>query len=235
MATATAEINPQVTTIRGRLSWPNFTYAQALKQNTTSTYPKKEEDVKPSFNLLLSQAQADKLVSFIKDTFLPWCVQNEKDGAKSALTAGQVKKMTRALDEADWETEGVLGLINKVHEKTAELAPEAVMSVKVNGFKGSDLELKAVVKAEDELRNPTEDLIIPARGLILPIGDTTHELYPGSMVAAQINMFAFVSAGNPGITASTSTAIFVGHAERFGGGGTLDEDDIFMAMEDIDA
>lgn len=223
-----SEKNPQEITVRGRLSWPTWTYAEALKRNPKSKFPKPDDEVKPSFSLLLGEAHAEKLVNHLKDVFLPWCLEQEKAGAKSALTAAQVKKVTRILDEADWETDGVFGLIKAVHEKSRDLAPEAVLELKVNGFKKRDIELKAVVKDESQLANPTDDLIIPARGLILPVEDTKLELYPGSIVASTINLFAFVGA-QVGITASASTAVFVGDADRFGGGGNaIDEDEMFM-------
>lgn len=225
------EKNPQELTIRGRLSWPNFTYAQALKQNSTSKFPKKDEDVRPNFNLLLMTDQVTKLVDHLRDVFIPWCIAQEKAGEKSGLTETNAKKLLTVLDNEDWD-EGISGLIYPVHEKTRPMAPEAVLSVKVNGFKGSDLDLKAIVRDEKQLKNPADDIVIPERGLILPVNDTTLELYPGSFVAAQINMFAFVSGKTPGITASTGAAIFVGDADRFGGGGALDEDELFMSLDD---
>jgi hypothetical protein len=225
--------NPQNVTIRGRLSFPCWTYEQAVKRDAKSKFPKADkDDVRPSFDLLLDDAQATKLVTFVRDTFLPWCLEQGKANGKSGLTAAQVKKLTKVLDEADWEVEGILGLIKPVPEKTQEMAPEAVMSVPVKGYKGSDITKKAVVRSESDLRNQADDLIIPERGLILPVGDTNLDLYPGSIVASTINLFAFVGA-NVGITATGDTAVFVGDAERFGGGGSaLDEDDIFMDLDD---
>lgn len=228
-----AEKNPQNVTIRGRLSWPVWTYDMAVARDAKSKFPKKDKaDVRPGFDLLLDEVQAEKLINHLKDVFLPWCIEQEKAGNKSALSAAQVKKLTKILDEAEWDVDGIVGLIKPVHEKSQEMAPEAVMSVKVNGFKGQDLERKAIVKDEGQLKNPVDDIVIPARGLIMPVADTTLELYPGSVVAATLNLFAFTGA-NVGITASTSTAVFVADAERFGGGGsTLDEDDIFMDLDD---
>lgn len=220
--------DPQIITIRGRLSWPNWTYADALKQNLKSKFPKKDDEVRPSFNLLLTQARTQRLVTHLTDVFLPWCLEQEKSGDKSGLSAAHVKKLNRILSDQDWEADAVMGLIYKVHEKTQDLAPEAVTSVKVNGFKGRDLEQQAVVHDEADVKAPADDLIIPDRGLILPVNDTKLELYPGSVVAATINLFAFVSASQPGITANTSTAIFVEHADRFGGGSFVDEDSVFM-------
>jgi hypothetical protein len=220
--------NPQNLTVRGRLSWPVWTVAEALKRNPKSKFPKPDDQVKASFNLLLGEAQTEKVLTHLKDVFFPWCIEQEKAGQKSGLTAAQVKKLNRNIDDADWATDGVFGLIGAVPEKSAELAPEAVINLKVNGLKGRDLEQKAVVKSEDQLKNPTGDLVIPERGLILPVSDTNLELYPGSIVAATINLFAFVGA-QPGVTASAGAVIFVQDAERFGGGGTeIDEDSIFM-------
>lgn len=229
MATATKD--PQSILIRGRLSWPQFTYAQALKQNAGSKFKKNDEDVRPNFQLLLDEVQAEKLVTHLKDVFLPWCIEQGKAKEKSGLTEAQVKKMVKVLDEADWEVDGILGLIKPVHEKTQPMAPEAVMSVPVNGFKGQDLEVKAIVNDESQLKNSVDEVIIPERGLILPINDTNLEAYPGAVVAAQLNLFAFVGA-NVGITASTRTVVFVADADRFGGGGSdLDEDELFMNLD----
>lgn len=228
-----AEKNPQNVTIRGRLSWPVWTYDEAVKRDAKSKFPKKsKDDVRPGFDLLLDEVQGEKLINHLKDVFFPWCLEMEKQSGKSALSAAQVKKLTKILDEAEWEVDGIVGLIKPVHEKSQEMAPEAVMAVKVNGFKGQDLERKAIVRDETQLRNNVDDVIIPERGLIMPVSDTTLELYPGSVVAATINLFAFTGA-NVGVTASTSTAVFVADADRFGGGGsTLDEDDIFMDLDD---
>ena len=55
-----------------------------------------------------------------------------------------------------------------VHEKTAELAPEAVATIKVIGPKGGDIEQKAIVHDEDELAVPDPDLI--AFPVVRPIG-----------------------------------------------------------------
>jgi len=224
---------PKDITIRGRLSWPKFTMPEAIAFNNSSRFPKPADKVRPSFQLLLDDVQQDKLITYLKDEFLPWTIEQDKAGEKSGLTAAQVKKLTKVLDAAEWDVDAVLGLIKPVHEKTADLAPESVSSLSVNGMPGRDIVRKAVVRSEDQLANPTDDVIVPARGLILPVEDTTLELYPGSYCAAQLNLFAFTAAGNPGITASTGTIIFVGEADRFGGGGSVvDEDDLFMSIGD---
>jgi len=225
-----ASDNPQNVTLKGRISFPAFTYAEALKRDAKSNFPKPDKaDVRPGFDLLLTQAQADKLVTHLRDVFLPWCIEQEKAGNnKSALTAAQAKKLLRVLDAGEWDVDGIVGLISAVHEKTAELAPEATMSVKVNGPKGQDLPRKAVVKSKDQLKNQVDDVVIAPRGEIFPLEDTTLDIYPGAYVAATLNLFAFTGA-NVGITASTGAVIFVEDRDRFGGGGAvIDEDDIFL-------
>lgn len=228
--------NPQNVTIRGRLSWPVWTYDQALKRDATSKFPAKDKaDVKPSFDLLLSETHAERLVNHIKDVFLPWCEEQGKNGDKSGLTAAEAKKIRKVLDEGEWDVEGILGLIKPVHEKSQDLAPEAVMAVTVKGFKGRDLERKAIVKSVDQLKVDDGNTTVPSKGMIVDIDDTKLELYPGCIVAATINLYAFVSGKTPGITASAGAAIFAADAERFGGGGTVvDEDAIFMDDDEED-
>lgn len=228
---ATQEQNPQDVLIRGRLSWPNFTYAEALRQNASSKFKRPEEEVRPNYNLLLEEDQLDKLVDHLQNVFIPWCLEQEKAGAKSGLTAAQAKKLNRVLDAREWDVDPLFGLINPVHAKTAELAPEAVASVRINGYRGQDIEQRAVVRNESQLANPTEDIIIPPRGLIMAVEETTHQLYPGSVVASQLNLFAFQGA-NVGISATGAVAIFLRDAERFGGGGSIDEDAVMDFIDD---
>ena len=229
MAASTTEKSAQNLTLRGRLSWPTFTYAQALVRNSKSEYPKAPEDVRPTFSLLLNEQQADKLITHLKDVFIPWGVEQSKRGEKrSPISPAHAKKLIRILDERDWEADGVLGLIKPVHPKTVELAPEAVLTLAVNGFKGRDLVTKAIVRSVDDLANPHSDVEIPERGVVMPLNATNLELYPGSVVGATINLFAFTAAGNPGITAGTGEVVFIEHADRFGGGGGTDEDELFM-------
>ena len=223
-------INPQVITIRGRLSWPVWTYDAALKRDATSKFPAKDKaDVRPSFDLLLNETQAERIVTHLPDVFLPWCEEQGAKKDKSGLTPAEVKKLTKVINEGEWDIEGIVGLIKPVHEKSVDLAPEAVMAVTVKGFKGRDLEKKAIVKDVSQLRVDDGTTVVPSKGMIVDIDDTNLELYPGSIVAATINLYAFVAGKTPGITASTGAAIFAADAERFGGGGTvIDEDAIFM-------
>lgn len=219
--------NPKTVTIYGRLSFPNFSYAQAVARNSKSQFAKAPEDVAPDFNLLLEQAQLDKFVKHIKDEFLPYCLEQSKKGEKrDALDQGQVDRILKLIDSGDFEVQPPYIPIKVVPEKTRDLAPEAVVNVKVTGNKGVDIELKAIVNNEDELLVPDPDLLkFP---VIKPIGQTVHQMYGGCYVAATLNLYAFISGKLPGFSASAGVAVFKADGDRFGGGVTIDEDEIFL-------
>lgn len=219
--------NPKTVTVYGRLSFPNFNYQQAVARNAKSQFVKDAADVAPDFNLLVEQTQLDKLVNHVRTEFLPYCAQQEKDGQKrDALDAGQIDRLVKQLDAADWEAQPPYIPIKVVAEKTAELAPEAVASIKVVGNKGTDIELKAIVNSEDELLVPDPDLL--TFPVIKPIGQTVHQMYGGCYVAATLNLYAFISGKLPGYSASASVAVFKADGERFGGGTSVDESEIFL-------
>lgn len=217
--------NPKTVTIYGRLSFPNFDYAQAVVRNAKSQYAKDAADVAPDFNLLVEQAQLDKLIAHVKTEFLPFLVAEEAKGGKG-LTQADANKLIKALDAADWETQPPYLPIKPVPAKTAELAPEAVANIKVVGNKGVNIELKAIVNSEDELLVPDPDLL--TFPVIKPIGQTVHSMYGGCYVAATLNLYSFLSGKLPGFSASAGVAVFKADGERFGGGVTVDEDEIFL-------
>lgn len=219
--------NPKTVTIYGRLSFPNFQYAQAVARNSKSQFPKDAADVTPDFNLLVEQTQLDKLVNHLKNEFFPYCLEQSNKGEKrDALVQKDIDKLVKLLDSGDFESQPPYISIKPVPEKTAPLAPEAVANVKVIGNKGIDIELKAIVENEDQLAVPDPDLLVyPA---IKPINQTVHQMYGGCYVAATLNLFAFISGKLPGFSASASTAVFKADGERFGGGVSVDEDEIFM-------
>lgn len=219
--------NPQTVTIYGRLSFPNFNYAQAVARNAKSNYPKDAADVAPDFNLLVEQAQLDKLVNHVKQEFLPFCLEQSNKGEKrNALTDAEIKRILKVIDAQDWEAQPPYIPIKAVPEKTAPLAPEAVANIKIVGNKGVDVELKAIVNSEDELLVPDPDLL--TFPVIKPIGQTVHQMYGGCYVAATLNLYSFISGKLPGFSASASVAVFKADGERFGGGTTIDEDEIFL-------
>lgn len=223
----TKEKDPRTVTIYGRLSFPNFQYAQAVARNVKSKYPKDAAEVTPDFNLLVEQPQLDKLLTHVKELFLPFCLEQSKKGeSRNALDQGQVDRILKLIDSGDWEAQPPYIAVKKVGDKTAALAPEAVASIKIVGNKGVDIELKAIVNSEDELLVPDPDqLTYP---VIKPIGQTVHQMYAGAYVAATLNLYSFISGALPGFSASASTAVFKADGERIGGGTSVDEDEIFL-------
>jgi hypothetical protein len=219
--------NPKTVTIYGRLSFPNFVYQQAVARNAKSQFPKDAADVAPDFNLLVEQPQLDKLIAHVTGEFLPYCVDQSNKGEKrDALTPAEVKKILKIIEAADWDSQPPYIPIKAVGDKTAALAPEAMAAIKIVGNKGVDVELKAIVNTEDELLVPDPDLL--TYPVIKPIGQTVHQMYGGCYVAATLNLYAFISGKLPGFSASSSVAVFKADGERFGGGVSVDEDEIFL-------
>lgn len=218
--------NPKTVTIYGKLSFPNFDYQRAVQRNATSKFPKDAADVTPDFNLLVEPAQLKKFIDHVKTEFIPYCVaQSNANEKRDALTQAEADRILKLIDAADWDSQPPYIPIKSVGDKTAELVPEALASIKVNGNKGVDVELKAIVNTEDELLVPDPDqLTYP---VIKPIGQTVHQMYAGSYVAATLNLYAFISGKLPGFSASASTAVFKADGERIGGGVSVDEDEIF--------
>jgi hypothetical protein len=219
--------NPKTVTVYGRLSFPNFNYQQAVARNAKSQYAKDAAEVAPDFNLLVEQSQLDKLVTHVKTEFIPYCIEQSNKGEKrDSLTKQDADRILKLIDSGDYAAQPPYLCIKPVAEKTADLAPEAVASIKVVGNKGSDIELKAIVNNEDELLVPDPDLL--TFPVIKPIGQTVHQMYGGCYVAATLNLYAFLSGKLPGFSASASVAVFKADGERFGGGTSVDESEIFL-------
>lgn len=220
--------SPKNVTIYGRLSFPTFDYQQAVAKNAKSQFAKADAaDVTPDFNLLVEKAQLDKLKNHLLTEFLPYCVEQEKKGDKrDALTQAQVDKLVKLIEAEDWDSQPPYICIKPVPAKTQELAPEALASVKVLGNKGTDIVQQAIVQDESELAVPDPDRVdYPA---IMPIGQTVHSLYGGCYAAATLNLYAFVSGKLPGFSAAASVCVFKADGDRFGGGVTVDEDEMFL-------
>jgi hypothetical protein len=220
--------SPKNVTIYGRLSFPTFDYQRAVAKNATSQYKKADPaDVTPDFNLLVEQAQLDKLKKHVLDEFLPYCEEQHKKGEKrDALEPGHVAKLRKMIEAEDWETQPPYIPIKPVSDKTAELAPEALASVKVLGNKGTDILQQAIVQDESELAVPDPDRV--DYPVILPIAQTVHSLYGGCYAAATLNLYAFVSGKLPGFSAAASVCVFKADGDRFGGGVSVDEDEMFL-------
>lgn len=219
--------NPANVTLYGRLSWPVWTLDEAVARNAKSEYPAADpSSVTAEFNLLLEQAQLDKFKNHVKTVFLPDCIQREAAGEKrNALNPKQVEQIIDVLD-SDWEDQPPYIPLKPMHEKTKPMAPEALVSLKVKGPRGADIELKAIVNSEDELAVPDPDLL--AYPVVKPLRSTVHSMYGGCYVAATINLYTFVSGKKPGFSASANTAVFKADGDRFGGGVSIDTDEIFL-------
>ena len=218
--------NPKTVTVYGRLSFPTFTAKEAYDRSQKGQYPAADiASASPDFQLLLEQAQLDKLMNHVETEFLPYCVEQGNKGEKrDVLTQQEVDDLLAQL------AKGYDGVYNTpfkpVHEKTAPLAPEAVATIKVIGNRGVDIELKAIVNGEDELVVPDPDLLqFP---VIKPISATVHSMYPGCYVAATLNLYAYHNGKLPGFSAGAGVAVFKADGDRFGGGVSIDEDEIFL-------
>jgi len=223
----TNEKSPKQVTIYGRLSFPTFTAQAAYDRSQKGSYPAADvASAAPDFSLLLEQAQLDKLVDHIETTFLPYCVQQEAAGEKrDVLTKKEADDLLKQIKSDGFD--GVYNTpIKPVHEKTAPLAPECVATVKVIGNKGVDIEQKAIVREEGELAAPDGSIL--TFPVIVPINESVHSMYPGAYVAVTVNLYAYHNGKLPGFSAGGSTAVFRNDGDRFGGGVTVDEDEIFL-------
>lgn len=226
MAIKIKEKSPKSITFYGRASFPTLTAQAAYERSLKGKYPAQDvASASPDIQLIVEQAQLDKLRNHVVDVFFPYCIEQEANGEKrDTLTAAEVKKLTSQIKSADFEGDYNTPF-KKVHEKTAELAPEAVATIKVIGNKGQDFEVKAIVNDESELAVPDPDQV--TFPVVKPIGVTTHALYPGAYVAVTANLYAYHNGKLPGFSAGASTIVFKADAERFGGGTSVDEDEIF--------
>lgn len=220
--------SPTSVTIYGRLSFPVFSYKEAVSRNQKSKFPAADEaTVTPEFNLVVEESQLDKLVKHVLDNFIPFCIEQGKKGEKrNALTAAEATRIVKLIEAKDWEAQPPYIPIKTIGEKTLELAPEGVAMIKIKGNRGVDIDQKAIVNSETELIVPDPDLL--AFPCVKPISQTVHSMYPGAYVAATLNLYAFISGKLPGFSASAGVAVFKSDAERFGGGVDVDLDDIFM-------
>lgn len=225
MAASTKQKNPKTVTIYGRLSFPTFTAQEAYDRSLKGDYPAKSvQDAKPDFQLLVENHQLEKLVNHIETVFLPYCVEQEKNGEKKdKLTkkeADDLLKQVKSVSDSPYNTP-----LKPVHEKTAPLVPECVATVKVIGNAGVDMDLSAIVTDEDDL--VVNDGSILSFPVVRPINETKFSMYAGAMVACTLNLYAYHNGKNPGFSAGGSTAVFKADADRIGGGVTVDEDEIF--------
>jgi hypothetical protein len=223
----TQDVDPKKLTIYGRLSFPTFTAQQAFDLSQKGSYPVKSvADAKPSFQLILEQPQYDKAMAHIESVFLPYCIEQEKAGEKrDSLSAKEVKQILDGL-HGDLADQTFNTPVKEVHEKTLELMPEGVATFKCIGNAGVDTDLQAIVRNEDQLAVPDPDRV--KYPCILPVNETVFEFYPGALVTATVNLYAYHNGKLPGFSAGASVAVFKEDADRFGGGVSVDEDEMFL-------
>lgn len=219
--------DPKTVTFYGRLSYPVWTAQEAFARSQKGSYPAKDVDsVSPDFQLIVTQGQFDKVLKHCVEVFLPYCQeQHAKGEKKDALEPAEVQKLIESVT-GDLSAQVYNSPFKVVYEKTADLAPEGVASVKVIGPKGGDFVLKAIVRDESELAIPDPDILqFP---VIKPLHETTHQMYPGCEVAVTVNLYAYRNGKLPGFSAGGNVAVFRGDADRFGGGVEMDSEAMFL-------
>jgi hypothetical protein len=219
--------DPKNVTFYGRLSYPTFTAQEAYDRSLKGSYPAKDVgSAAPDFLLLVNDTQFKKVLDHCVGVFLPYCqAQHEAGEKRDALDPKEVKQLIESI-QGDLADQVFNSPFKLVSDKTAELAPEAVAAVKIIGPKGGDFELKAIVNDESELAVPDPDLL--SFPVLKPLGSTTHEIYPGCVVAVTANLYAYKNGKLPGFSAGANVAVFRADADRFGGGAGIDTDEIFL-------
>ena len=219
--------DPKSITFYGRLSYPTYTAQEAYDLAQRGQFQIKDvASAAPSVQLLVPQGQFAKVLTHFTDVFLPYCQKQHEAGEKrDALEASEVKKLVDSItgDLADQVYNSPIKLIS---DKTADLAPEAVAAFKVIGPKGGDFTLKAIVKDESELAVPDPDLL--SFPTIVPVNHSVHQFYPGCVVAVTAQPYAYRNGKLPGFSLGGDTLVFRADADRFGGGVSIDTDEIFM-------
>ena len=219
--------DPKNVTFYGRLSYPTFTAQEAYDRSLKGSYPAKDVgSAAPDFLLLVNDTQFKKVLDHCVNVFLPYCqAQHEAGEKRDALEPKEVKQLIDSI-QGDLADQVFNSPFKLVSDKTAELAPEAVAAVKIIGPKGGDFELKAIVNDESELAVPDPDLL--SFPVLKPLSATTHEIYPGCVVAVTANLYAYKNGKLPGFSAGANVAVFRADADRFGGGAGIDTDEIFL-------
>lgn len=220
---------PKTVTVAGRLSYPVFTAKEAYDKSQKGKYPARSvSEAKPDFLLLVTQAQWELFYNHVVNEFLPYCAQQYAKGEKKdALDPTEIQQLIEGLDDLPKQIFNTPA--KPVYEKSVELAPEAVATIKCIGPTGGDIELRAIVDDEDQLAVPDPDLLISKTNKkVLPLEQTKHRIYPGAYVASTLNLYAYHNGKFPGFSAGVSVAVFKSNADAFGGSVAVDEDAIFM-------
>lgn len=224
-----ATVNPRTLSVWGRLSWPALTAAEAYAQSQRGSYPVADvASARPNFMLVLTQGQFEKARDHFINVFLPYCLEQFKaDGkkGKNALEATEVKQLIDCVT-GDLAAQTANTPFKPVHEKTLELVPDAVASIKVIGQSGSDFTQVAKVMQESELKVPDPDQM--TWPCIKPIEQTVHSFYAGCEAFVTTDLYAYHNGRYPGFSMGANTIAFLRDAPRFGGGTDIDLDEILL-------
>ena len=219
--------NPKMITLYGRLSFPTFTAKEAYDLGLRGNYPAKDvASASPSFTLLVDMPQWERFITHATEVFLPYCAEQAKKGEKKdALEDKEVKLLIDGIT-GDLADQVYNTPAKAVSEKSVDLVPTAVAAIKCIGQKGVDLDKRAIVQDESEMRAPDpHQLDYPC---VKPIGLTKHELYAGCYAAATLNLYAYRNGKLPGFSAGVSTIVFKMDGDRIGGSVAVDESAIFL-------
>jgi hypothetical protein len=217
--------------VKGRLSFHELNAGAAHAEALAGPYASVAQGAgvsKPYANILITQPQFDRITKFIEETFFPFCNSQFNKGRdeKYALEP----KFTKALLEQVKDGDGPYNTPFKLPtEKTLDLYPEAARSMKLMGYAGVDIAGMAAIKDGTELKIPDPDVM---SAVILPIEQTVHTFYNGCTVLAQVGLYTYLNGKNPGFSASTNELIFGSATPRFGGAADLDQDEIFLALDE---
>ena len=222
--------------VRGRLTYSNLTMARAVvaNDNPKRKFKTPADKIAPDFQLLLTQPQVEKLVTHLVDEFIPEAVARHKAGEKKNVLDPKRADKAKTYFAAGlaggpeaWDEPPYMPLRN-VYTKSLDLMPEAWATFKASGSAGRDIELLAKVMEESQLKVPDDTARVYP--LLAPIHETQFEMYPGSRVFATARFFAYDSGpGTWGINAYANQLVFVGDADRFGGGAVdVDAEGVFM-------
>jgi hypothetical protein len=222
-------VNPfKEVSIKGRLSFPTWTAAEAFERNQRGMYPAKDiATVSPDFQLVLTQVQWDKFLNHATQVFLPYCAEQfakdkkENDALEPSEVKALIDVVTGDLNKQLYNTPA-----KPVTDKTLALVPDAVAVVKCIGPKGGNIALFAKVEDASELDPMDPDIIDFPK--VLPINVTKHQMYAGAYVAATLSLYSYRNGKHPGFSAKATAAVFWENADQFGGSVGIDLDQIFM-------
>ena len=230
---------PETLNVGGRLSFNSLT-AQAAYDSATradsklpvNQRPASPDEAKASALILLNAAGLDAVKKYLLDTVLPWFRQQVDAGdvKVKGLSAQQIDLIETNIKGDDFEAKMGRIPFTSISEKTAELAPSAVVGLTVKAYRpGSDFDQKAFVTAEEQLNT------LPFAGKALfPIGETVFDLYSGSYVKATVSFWIGEINGNPYLACNSNAIVFWKDGPAFSGAGVdtegmlSDDDDMFL-------